>query len=71
MLKYSLLTGFFIGSYSIIDGYGARVSLSAITYMSWSFILGAIMFFILLKIKKYENTLQRVFKDGKNIIIND
>ena len=67
VLKYSLLTGFFIGSYSIIDGYGARVSLSAITYMSWSFTLGAIMFLVLLKIKKYENTLQKVFKDGKKI----
>ncbi len=67
VLKYSLLTGFFIGSYSIIDGYGARISLSAITYMSWSFTLGAIMFLVLLKIKKYENTLQKVFKDGKKI----
>ena len=69
VLKYSLLTGFFIGSYSIVDGYGARVSLSAVTYMSWSFTLGAIMFFILLKIKKYENTLQKIFKHGKKIFI--
>jgi len=69
VLKYSLLTGFFIGSYSIVDGYGGRVSLSAITYMSWSFMLGAIMFFVLLKIKKYENTFQKVFKDGKKIFI--
>jgi len=42
----------FIGLYSIIDGYGARVSLSAISYMSWVFILSAAMFPILLKIKK-------------------
>ena len=67
ILKYSLLTGFFIGLYSLVDGYGARISLSAITYMSWSFILGAFMFSILLKIKKYDNVLQQVVRNGKNI----
>ena len=67
ILKYSLLTGFFIGLYSLVDGYGARVSLSAITYMSWSFILGALMFSVLLKIKKHDNVLKKVIKDGKNI----
>ena len=67
MIKYSLYTGFFIGLYSLVDGYGARVSLSAITYMSWSFILGAIMFLVLLKIKKYKNVLKKVTGKGKNI----
>ena len=67
IIKYSLLTGSFIGLYSLIDGYGARVSLSAITYMSWSFTLGAIMFFVLLKIKKYDNTFKGVIKNGKKI----
>ena len=42
IIQYSLFTGFFIGLYSIVDGYGARISLSAITYMSWSFILNAL-----------------------------
>jgi len=67
VLKYSLLTGFFIGLYSIVDGYGARVSLSAITYMSWSFILGAIMFSVLIKIKKHDNVFKKVINDGKKI----
>ena len=67
ILKYSLLTGFFIGLYSLVDGYGARVSLSAITYMSWSFVLGALMFSVLLKIKKYDNVFKKVMKDGKKI----
>ena len=44
IIQYSLITGFFIGLYSIVDGYGARISLSAITYMSWSFILIAVFF---------------------------
>ena len=30
VLQLSLLTGFFIGLYSLVDGYGARVSLSPI-----------------------------------------
>ena len=69
ILKYSLLTGFFIGLYSLVDGYGARVSLSAITYMSWSFTLGALMFLVLLKIKKYDNVLKKVMQDGKKIFL--
>jgi len=67
ILKYSLLTGFFIGLYSLVDGYGARLSLSAISYMSWSFILGALMFSALLKIKKYKNIFKEVISDGKKI----
>ena len=67
ILKYSLLTGLFIGLYSLIDGYGARISLSAISYMSWSFILSAVMFPFLLKFKKEDNIIPRIFKDGKVI----
>ncbi|MBT4342894.1 MAG: EamA family transporter, partial [Actinobacteria bacterium] len=67
IIKYSLMTGFFIGLYSIIDGYGARVSLSAISYMSWVFILSAAMFPILLKIKKYDNIFKNVINEGKTI----
>ena len=69
VLKYSLLTGFFIGLYSLVDGYGARVSLSIITYMSWSFLLGAIIFLILLKIKGYDNVLKKIVNQGKKIFI--
>jgi len=69
ILKYSLFTGFFIGLYSLIDGYGARVSLSAITYISWSFTLGALMFLILLKIKKYDDVFKKVKNDGKKIFL--
>ena len=65
ILKYSLLTGFFIGLYSLIDGYGARVSLSGTSYMSWSFTLNALIFPILLKLKKNENIFKRVIKEGK------
>jgi len=67
IIKYSLMTGFFIGLYSIIDGYGARVSLSAISYMSWVFILSAAMFPILLKIQKHDNIFRNVINEGKSI----
>ena len=67
VIQYSLFTGFFIGLYSIVDGYGARVSLSAITYISWSFILNSLIFPIVLKLKKEQNILTRVFNEGKKM----
>ena len=67
IIQYSLVTGFFIGLYSIVDGYGARISLSAITYMSWSFILIAVFFPIVLKIKKQKNIFKNVMSRGKQI----
>ena len=67
VLQFSLLTGFFIGLYSLIDGYGARASLSPIVYMSWSFILSATLFPIVLKIKNHKNIFQNVFNSGKQV----
>ncbi len=67
VLQLSLFTGFFIGIYSLIDGYGARVSLSAIAYMSWSFILSSLLFPVVLRIKKQKNIIQNVVKKGKKI----
>ena len=65
IVQFSLLTGFFIGLYSLVDGYGARASLSPIVYMSWSFILSAALFPIILKIKNHNNIIQKVYKNGK------
>ena len=65
IVQFSLLTGFFIGLYSLVDGYGARTSLSPIVYMSWSFILSAAIFPIILKIKNHNNIIQKVYKNGK------
>ena len=66
-MKYSLFTGFFIGLYSLVDGYGARVSLSAVSYVSWSFVLNSLLFSILLKIQKHENVLKKVMNEGKQL----
>jgi len=67
VLQLSLFTGFFIGLYSLIDGYGARLSLSAIVYMSWSFILSSLLFPVVLRIKKQKNIIQNVVKKAKKI----
>ena len=67
IIQYSLFTGFFIGLYSLTDGYGARVSLSAISYISWSFILNALVFPFVLRMKNQKNVVERVIKKGKKI----
>ena len=67
IIKYSLLTGSFIGLYSLIDGYGARISVSAISYISFSFLFSALVFPIILKLNKHENIFSKVFKDAKMI----
>ena len=67
IIKYALLTGSFISLYSLIDGYGARISASSISYISFSFLFSALLFPVILKINKHENTISRVFKDAKII----
>ena len=62
---YSLATGFFIGSYSLADGYGARISLSPLSFLGWSFILNAMIFPFTLKFMNYSNVFSRVFKEAK------
>ena len=67
IIQYSLFTGFFIGLYSLVDGYGARASLSAITYISWSFLLNAFLFSVVLNLKKRKNIFKKVMNRGKQI----
>jgi len=64
---YSLTTGFFIGCYSLADGYGARVSLSPLSFLGWSFILNAMIFPFVLKSMNYSNVFSRVLKEAKLI----
>ena len=67
IIQYSLFTGFFIGLYSLVDGYGARASLSAITYISWSFLLNAFLFSVVLNLKKHKKIFKKVMNRGKQI----
>ena len=64
---YALITGSFIMSYSITDGYGARISTSLLSYLSWSTILNAFLFAILLNFIKQPGIITKVAKDGKFI----
>jgi|TARA_B100000959_G_scaffold140536_1_gene147631 drug/metabolite transporter (DMT)-like permease len=64
---YSLATGFFIGMYSLADGHGARISLSPLSFLGWSFILNAIIFPFVLKYMGYSNIFSRVMKEAKLI----
>ena len=66
-LFYSLATGFFIGMYSLTDGYGARISLSPLSFLGWSFILNAMIFPFVLKSMNYSNVFSRVMKEAKFI----
>ena len=66
-VTYSLATGFFIGIYSLIDGYGARISLSPLSFLGWSFILNAMIFPVVLKSMNYSNVFSRVMKEAKLI----
>jgi len=65
ILYYSLATGLFIGMYSVVDGYGARISMSAISYMSWVFIVSALIFPLVLKFRKQKNILRKTLTEGK------
>jgi len=67
VIKYSLFTGIFIGLYSLVDGHGARVSLSAISYISWSFFINAFVFPMVLSYKNQKNVIKRVMTKGKQI----
>jgi len=64
---YSLATGFFIGLYSLADGYGARISQSPLNFLGWSFVLNAMIFPIVLKYMGYTNVFSRVLKEAKLI----
>ena len=65
ILYTSLATGVFIGIYSVVDGHGARLSGSAVSYMSWVFIFSALFFPIILNLRKQKNILKKTLTEGK------
>ena len=69
IIKYSLLTGLCIGLYSITDGYGARVSLSAVSFISWTFIINAFLHPLVISLKNEKNIIERVKKNGKKCFL--
>ena len=67
ILYTSLATGVFIGIYSVVDGQGARISGSAISYMSWVFVFSALFFPIILHFRKQKNILKKTLTKGKSV----
>ena len=65
ILYTSLATGVFIGIYSVVDGQGARISGSPISYMSWVFIFSALFFPVILRFRKQKNILKKTLTKGK------
>ena len=65
ILYTSLATGVFIGIYSVVDGHGARLSGSAVSYMSWVFVFSALFFPIILHFRKQKNILKKTLTEGK------
>ena len=64
---FALLTGLFIGAYSMIDGYGARISFSPLSFYGWVCIVNALSFSILLKFMNQPNIVKRVFNEAKGL----
>ena len=67
VIFYSLATGFFIGLYSLVDGHGARISQSPLSFLGWSFILNAMIFPFVLKFMGYKKVFSSVLKEAKLI----
>ena len=65
ILSTSLATGVFIGIYSVVDGHGARLSGSAVSYMSWVFVCSALFFPIVLYFRKQKKILKKTLTEGK------
>ena len=66
-IVYAIATGIFISCYSIIDGFGGRLSNSPLNYTAWLMILNAIFFSILLKIMNMPRVPLKVLNEGKKI----
>ena len=67
VIFYSLATGFFIGIYSLVDGHGARISQSPLSFLGWSFILNAMIFPFVLKFMGHKKVFSSVLKEAKLI----
>ena len=67
VIFYSLATGLFIGLYSLVDGHGARISQSPLSFLGWSFILNAMIFPFVLKFMGHKKVFSSVLKEAKLI----
>ena len=60
----AIFTGCFIASYSLVDGYGARVTQNPISFYSVMTLINGIIFFVFVNWKQ-NNILKRIIIEGK------
>lgn len=48
----ALITGMFIASYSIVDGYGARAAGTALGYFAWLAFVGSVLFSVMMRVAR-------------------
>ena len=65
-LFFSIGTGFFIASYSLMDGFGARIANAPITYFAWVAVLNAIIYGIIISFVR-PNILSLCIEKGKKM----
>ena len=69
VIGFALLTGLFIGMYSLVDGYGARVSFSPLSFVGWSFVVNGLIFPLFLKFMNQPKIVRRVFNEAKGLFL--
>ena len=60
----AIVTGFFIASYSLVDGYGARVTQNPVGFYSVTTVLNGLIFYVFARWKEKE-ILKRIILSGK------
>ena len=65
-LFYSIGTGIFIASYSLVDGFGARLAQAPLTFFAWSAVLNAIIFGIVISFLR-PGLITRIHQNGKKM----
>ena len=60
----AIVTGFFIASYSLVDGYGARVTQNPVGFYSVTTIINGFIFYVFARWKEKE-ILKRIILSGK------
>ena len=60
----AIVTGFFIASYSLVDGYGARVTQNPVGFYSVTTIINGLIFYVFARWKEKE-ILKRIILSGK------
>lgn len=64
----ALLTGCFIAGYSLLDGYGARITGSAVGFIAWMTVINSAAFALIIRLFR-PDALKRVFTEGQKTFL--